>query len=87
MPMTFHHILWSRGCCMLCRIHREELAKHRQYAVMLFLGVGCVLAVTIVHNNVNALMHGHHSHSPAHSLNLSDLHLTPFFQNRKLLQV
>ena len=72
---------------MACRIHKDELAKHRQYAIMLFLGIGCVLAVTIVHNNVNALMRGHHSQPPAHSLNLSELHLAPFFQTRKLLQV
>ena len=72
---------------MPCRIHRDELAKHRQYAIMLFLGIGCVLAVTIVHNNVNALMHGAHSQPPAYSVNLSELHLAPSFQTRKLLQV
>ena len=85
--VAFHHMTEVLRMLYACRIHREELAKHCQYAVMLFLGVGCVLAVTIVHNNVNALMHGQHSHSPAHSLNLSGLHLTPLFQDRKLLQV
>lgn len=74
---------------MPCRIRRDGMAKHRQYAIMLFLGTGCILAVTIVHDNVNALIHGHHSEPPAHSntLNLSASHLAPYFQGRKLLQM
>lgn len=73
---------------MPCRIHRDELANHRRYAVTLFLGIGCILAMTIVHNNVVALIHGHGLQSTAHSSStLSQLHLATLFRTRKFLRV
>ena len=74
--------------CMPCRIHKEELGRRCQYAVTLFLGVGCILAVTIVHNNVTALVHGHDSQPAPHPPSiLSQYGLAPVFRTRKFLQV
>ncbi|KAL3159919.1 hypothetical protein ABBQ38_010314 [Trebouxia sp. C0009 RCD-2024] len=70
------------------RIHREELGRRHQYAVMLFLGIGCMLAVTIVHNNITALIHEHGSQPTPHPPStLSQYALAPLFRTRKFLQV
>ena len=71
-----------------CRIRREELGRHQLWAISLFLAVGSVLAVTIIHNNIAALVHGHHSHPVGQSAKLlSDLYLVPDFKFRTLTQI
>lgn len=44
-----------------CRIHRVELSRFRQCCVQVFVLLGMVLAVVIVHANVVTLVHASHT--------------------------
>ena len=44
-----------------CRIHRSELSRVRQYGVQVFVLLGAVLAMVIVHANVVTLIHAGHA--------------------------
>ncbi|DBB09681.1 hypothetical protein WJX82_002703 [Trebouxia sp. C0006] len=70
------------------RIHKEELQKPRQYAVIIFMLVGAILAATIVHNNVMAFSHARHL-KPAANLWMSgnDLNSAHLAHYRRLMLV
>ena len=71
---------------MFCRIHKEELQKPHQYAVIVFMLVGAVLAATIVHNNVMAFSHARHL-KPAANLWMSGTYSTHLTHYRRLMLV
>lgn len=67
-------LVLCRDCCAMqavqqvadmtlmdCRIHRSELSRVRQYGVQVFVLLGAVLAMVIVHANVVTLIHAGHA--------------------------
>ncbi len=71
---------------IFCRIHKEELQKPRQYAVIIFMLVGAILAATIVHNNVMAFSHARHV-EPAANLWMSGIDSAHLAHYRRLMLV
>ena len=86
LRLRIGHEATPDSSCISCRIHKEELQEPRQYAVIVFMLVGAILAATIVHNNVMAFSHARHL-KPAANLWMSGTDSTHLAHYRRLMLV